>query len=274
MTTSNILTHTHTSLVNMLLRELWWLLPQISFDGERGSYVKGKLVCVLVDTQPGDVPGTFHAGLTLFPLTDEHVDMAGIGLVLTGWVDGQPKVCPMRRGVTNHRGCLTLKDLPAGRYRLLLSKGVVSSGKPVPIPRHAVQTRGGVQVVGGLFDSGQPRPLIFQEYKAEDGSLTCILYETKEEALLLDFEASPPEQGSLWVEYTIVEQESEQVATIEREGQRVELAGRVALQPDQEGKYRAQVRLGYGVVLSPEYHLRAYLVPDPSQDESKGNGNS
>ena len=299
MAKTNGHTYNLTASLGALVRELWWLLPQVVFHTQRGNYVKGNRACVLVDTEPGDTPDTFHAGLTVFPLASEPVEPDGIEIALTGAVEGQPHVRLLRRGVTNHLGSLTLYNLPAGKYSLLLAQSLVA-------PPRSSRTRGGlatsspadrpaespIRVRGVGRDAAgfatHPGALLFQEYLAEDGSLTCTLSETPERELLLDVEAMPPaegtaeatggerraEAGPLWVEYVIAEQDSDHVATVARAGQPVALAGRLALTagPKYPGRYTAHTSLGYRVPLPPAYDLRVYLVPGPASEEERGDG--
>jgi len=229
--------------------------PQAVVHAERGCYVEGERVCLLVDTEPGEVPGTFHVGLTVFPVTQEFGELAGIGIVLRGREEARPNVYPLRRGVTNHHGSLTWKDLAVGGYRFALADSVVVSNGPLPLSKAA-----------GMA-TGVP-PLAFEEYVSADGSLTCILSETRERALVLDFETAFPAEwdglDELWVEYVIAEQGTDKVATIERSGQDIALAGCVALRHETGGHYTAQVTLGYNVVLPSADCLRAYIVPPPT----------
>ncbi len=266
---------THPAPREAFLGELWWLLRRVAFHAQRGSYVKGKGACVLVDTEPGEAPGTFHAGITVFPLAREPVDTAGIALALTGQMDGQPHIRPMRRGVTSRHGSLTLTNLPAGTYHLTLAQSLVAPAQPIP----ALKTAAG-------FATG-PGALVVHEYTAEDGSLTCMLRETREHELLLEIQASPPavsealpaaaatvqsegegqhESGTLWVEYVITEPDAERVMTLAPQRP---LAGCVALQPNRQGQYTQRISLGYGIVLPPGCHLRACLVPGPGTEEGE-----
>jgi HEAT repeat protein len=164
-----------------LLQELWWLLPQVTFQAARGSYVKGQRVSVLVDTEPGETPGTFHAGLSVFALRPDAAEMAGIEIALTGRMEGQPQIRCMRRGVTNRRGSLTLHDLPSGSYRLLLARSLVAPTQPIAaLPQAA-----------GF--ATRPSALISHKYQADDASLLCTLHETRERELLLDVRVTPPD---------------------------------------------------------------------------------
>lgn len=284
MTDSNNLTQGNVSFLQ-ILKELWKLLPQISFSAEKGSYHKGKSVCVLVDKRPGSQPDTFDAGLTVFPLTDQSLELADIGIATTGSVEGLPNVRPLRRGVTNKRGCITLKDLPIGQYHLYLANSVVSPQTPLPLPqrtssdaRNSVRSREAdyssprYKRAAG-FTTDAPQLPLYEKYEADDGSLSCFLRETRGGELVLDFEASPLEEGGdLWVEYVIVEQDSERVVLIEQQGQQTELAGRIVLRPDKRGRYAARLSLGRNISLPNPCSLRAYPVPGPSPEDEQDDG--
>jgi hypothetical protein len=281
MSTHNY-SHTETTAFKALIRELWWLLPQVSFETTRGSYVKGDLSSVLVDTEPGETPGTFHAGLTIFPLTQKRTDTEGIGIALTGQVDGAPHMRLLRRGVTNRRGSLTLRDLPAGRYHLLLTRSLVAPQEPLQL------------LTAAAGYATHPVPLLFQEYRAEDDTLTCVLHETREREFMLDIEVLPPKdldthttgidiprQGDknrsteleLWVEYVVAEvQEPDRIVTVERDGQTVVLAGRVALRPDAAGHYTTRTTLGHHLGLPAQCSLRAYVVASPLKEKDEADG--
>src|SRR5437764_8476076 len=155
MTHTNEHNQTHTAPLAAFLGDRWWLLRRITFHAQPGCYVKGKMACVLVDTKPGKSPGTFHAGITVFPLTREPIDTTGIAMALTGQVDGQPHIRPMRQGVTSRHGSLTLTNLPAGTYHLTLAQSLVASTQPLP----ALKTAAGFAT--------RPGALVFDEYKAE-----------------------------------------------------------------------------------------------------------
>ena len=275
MTHTNGHNQTHPAPREAFLGKLWWLLRRVTFHAQRGCYIKGQGACVLVDTEPGEDPGTFHAGITVFPLDREPVDTEDIDLALTGQVDGQPHIRPMRRGATSRHGSLTLTNLPAGTYHLTLARSLVAPAQPLPA----------LKIAAGF--TTHPGALVLHKYTAKDGSLTCMLRETREHELLLDLEASPPavsealpagaapvqpgdegqhESGILWVEYVITEPDAERVVTLAP--QRL-LTGCVALQPTLQGQYTQRISLGYGIVLPPGCHLRACLVPGPGTEEGE-----
>jgi hypothetical protein len=254
----------------------------VSFETTRGSYAKGDLASVLVDTEPGETPGTFHAGLTIFPLTQKRIDTEGIGIALTGQVDGAPHVRLLRRGVTDRRGSLTLRDLPAGRYHLLLTRSLVAPQEPLQL------------LTAAAGWATHPVPLVFQEYRAEDDTLTCVLHETREREFLLDIEVLPPKdldtrtmvidtprpgdknrptEPELWVEYVVAEaQEPDRIVTVERDEQTVALTGRVALHPDATGHYTTRITLGHHLGLPAQCSLRAYMVAGPLKEEDEADG--
>src|SRR4029450_1637027 len=96
---------------------------------------------------------------------------------------------------------------------------------------------------------------IYKEYVAEDTPLTCGLRRAWQGEYLLSFEVTDSEATEdsksmahttgpeVWVEYAIVEQETQHIAFVERNGEAVELSGCLALQPDGQGCYQAQVTL-------------------------------
>lgn len=226
-------------------REAYQLLQTIRFTGERGRYVRGEHVCVLIDTQTGDAPDTFDADLLIFPLGEEQVEVKGLPVAIAGHAEGYHV---MRRGETNHRGFLTFKDLPQGEYRILVPKGVIAVTEPIRFPK-------------ALAAADVQRTRLFEEYRSEDNSFVCTLRETTAGEVVLIFDVVSPEWDRAKVEYALVEEPSGKVATVKVKGEPRPLAGQVALKREARGHYIARASLGYNLALPSRYSLRAYLVP-------------
>lgn len=232
---------------------VYQLLHKIRFTHERGGYARSDRLCVLIDTQPGDDSDTFDADILIFPLGEEQVDVKGLPVTVLGYV-GEYRA--LRRGATNARGFVTFGGLPQGTYRLVGPKGVIAATEPVRFPT-------------ALAAANAPRSPLLEEYRSEDDSLTCTLYETSARELVLSFDVVSQEGEGARVDYALVEEPSGQIAAVEVRGERRLLAGQAPLTREVEGQYRARVSLGYPLGLPPRYYLRAYLVlPGDAEHES------
>jgi hypothetical protein len=259
--------------LSALLRELTFLLTQVSFTPEKGCYEASDNWRVLVDLQPASIAGLFDAGVTVFPLINHGVDLNGIGIAAAGKSLERPNILTLRKLVTNKRGCVTFKDLPAGNYRLIGAKSLVAPAESLPAFRGTVSDFSNRPVaIGGSFTTVPALPL-FREFKSEDDSLTCAIRETREGNLLLYFEASDlGDQKDLSVEYMLVDASTDAVLTTERDGKKLDLANQVPLAVSSEGTYKAQVNLGSGIRIPSKWFLRAYLVSGQGVTEVEING--
>ena len=229
------------------LRALQGLLPQVTFSGDKGSYVEGETICVLVEPRPSEGADTFDAGMTIFPLGDDPIDLTGIDIILTGQVEGKPQVRPLRRGTTNRRGNLTVKGLPRGRYRLLPGQRVLVTHDEPPIFRAAAN-----------WGDQPPAPLVFASFTNEEQTLTCTLRETAAGEVLLHIDAAPANSPVVQLDFAVVDKTTDQVVTYEREQETKALAGSITLQREADGQFHACESLGYGIVFPEHWELRVW----------------
>ncbi len=164
--------------ITQIVAEACSLLGQLTWDTQRGAYLRGEKVCILLDPCPAEEGDRFDVPITILPLVGRATALEGISVVLRGDESDEAMIY---YGLLNRRGQVLFRGLEKGRYRAeILPPEPVAWPMPflVPVPSLAM-------VPSARTDEHRWR----RRFRNADGSLVATLRERETGELELLFEA-------------------------------------------------------------------------------------